>query len=426
MRKLLLLFLCAVLLNSPGFSQGEESYNADSLLLVARELAFDGQYVESIDISEKIIADYPDYTDVRMLLARTYAWSGNYNEAQKHVSIVLEKNPYDYDANNAALDFYLWDEDYDSATSVANRLLNYYPNDADILTKKIRVYIAENNNNDALATLKVLEEADPNSESLEELKNAIPGVEKKNIIRLEHYHDRFNEPFSRRWHMSSVGYGRRTSHGVFYGKVYWGDMIGTGESLFSNSVSTQYSLELYPEINEFNYFFLNYSFSNDNFFPRTRLGFEYYHGFKNKFEISLGYRYLDFLLTGGNHLNINIYTGSLSKYLGKYWISARPYIVDNGTDLSYKYMLSIRRSLKKEESYLEMVLGTGVSPDNPLFYTSGQNIPQLGSWRVELEWKQKVVNSFIFEIEGAYENAEYSKDVRRDQYSIRTSLSFLF
>ncbi len=407
-------------------AQEDALFNADSLLIVSQQLAWNGEYEESIAISESILDRFPDYKDARLLLSRTLAWSEQYEPAHENLNVLLSEEPDNYELKNLSLDFFMWEEDFDSALEVAEELLDSYPNDTSVLEKKANIYLAEGNEKELRSIIEELEDVDPEGALPDELRSSLKYGGKKNIIRLEYYYDTFNKPYSRDWHMSSVGYGRSTSVGDYYAKVYWGDMVEAGESLFSDNISTQYSFEFYPELNENNYMFLNYSFSGDDYFPKNRFGIEYHHVFKRKLDLSLGYRYLQFSKELEDDLKVNIYTGSISYYAGKYWLSARPYIIDDGDDISSQYTLSIRRFLPKDESYLELVLGTGVSPDDPFFYTSGQDIPNLNSWRVELEWKQMLGQKFIMELEGAYENAEYQSGLRRDQYTFRTSLSYLF
>lgn len=423
--RLLLLSVFTLLFVVPAFSQEEIRFNADSLFLVARQKSMDGNYQEAIELTQKILEAYPGYTDARILMARSYAWQKDYPAARETVQPVLGSDPKNYEANSALVDFYLWDDNLKSALNQVNEALSFFPDDVPLLTKKARIQTADSDFKAARQTLGTLEALDPELEDLEQLKKAA-GADYQHIIRLEHYFDTFDDPYKRRWHMSSLGYGRRTTFGDFYAKVYWGDMVESGESLFSDQVSTQYALEFYPKIDERNYMFLNYAWSGDDYFPQNRFGIEYWHVFKYEIEASLGYRFMNFPQLGADDLNIHIYTGSLAKYLGKFWFSFRPYFIYDGTDTSSRYMLSARNYLKKDESYLELVLGTGISPDNPYFYTSGQAIPDLSSWRVELEWKQKISNFLLFEIEGGYENAEYQHNQRRDQFSIRTALSFLF
>lgn len=421
--RLLLLIILSVFLVVPAFSQDEKPFNADSLFVVARQQAMDGQYAGAIEKSQQILSVYPDYVEVRLLLARIYAWQKEFEPARENIQLILDKEPVHYEANSTLVDFYFWEDNREAALKQVEQALVYYPEDLPLLTQKARILLSDKDYRKAQQVINTLEKLDAEPETLDQLKKAA-GLDYSHIVRLEHYFDGFDDPYKRRWHMSSLGYGYHSVWGDFYGKVYVGDMVGSGESLFSDGVSAQYALELYPKIDEKNYMFLNYSWSDGDNFPQNRAGIEFYHVFKYDIEASLGYRYLNFPDAEDQH--IHIYTGSLGKYLRRYWISFRPFIIYDGTDISSRYMLSVRNYLNKEDSYVELVLGTGISPDNPYFYTSGETIPNLSSWRMELEWKQKISDFLIFELEGGYENAEYQNNKRRNQFSVRTAFSFLF
>ncbi|WP_423128972.1 YaiO family outer membrane beta-barrel protein [Gaoshiqia sp. Z1-71] len=424
--KLLFLFSFGVLLlTNTAYPQLEKPFNADSVFMVARQLSIDGKYSEAINLAEQLLAAHPEYTDARILVARTYAWQKKYEPAGENISKVLNESPAYYDAHDARIDILYWSGRYEAGLDAIDEALKIYPDDVNFLIKKAKIQIAGEDYTEARTTIQTIKKLAPEEEALGALTKAVR-FNYSNIIRLEHYFDMFDSPYRRRWHMSSLGYGGRTAYGDFYLKVYTADMVMPGEKLFSNAVAYQYALEAYPKFDENNYMFVNYAYSENAFFPRRRLGVEYFYTFGSRFEISAGYRFMDFTIPEPDDLHVNIFTGSIAKYLGSYYASFRPYISYDGENTTYNYLLSGRRYLNKEESYLELVLGTGVSPDNPYFYTSGEEIPQLDSWRVELEWKQKISHFLLFEIEGGYENAEYRKGSRRDQFIFRTALSFLF
>ncbi len=405
--------------------QAQERMNADSLYFVARQYAIDGDYEQSVEISERILEEYPGYYDVRILLARTYAWQNKYEDAIPTVLQVLDEDQKNYDALNALTDFYFWNGDNRASLQTVNKALEYYPEDSKLLVKKAKIQLADNQTDEARETIAALEELDPENESLPLLKKGA-GLAYSNMVRLEHYYDTFDKPYNRNWHMSSVAYGRKIKGGDYFARVYWGDLVGDGESLYSDDVGMQFALECYPRIDDYNSMYAAYAYSPDALFPKHRLGLEYYHVFRNRIEISGGYRYMNFSEGLAEAVNVHIATGSIAKYYRKIWVSLRPYIVFDQDETSYIFRLSGRYYLPQEESYLGLTLGTGVSPDNPYFYTGVETIPNLQSFRLEAEWRQKVARYLLFEIQGGFENAEYQNNARRNQLSIRTAIQFMF
>ncbi len=427
MKLFFILFSMLVLFVSSVFAQVKDNQiNADSLFVIARQEAINRNYEKAINLTQQILHVYPDYTDARFLLARTYAWQKNFNAAIENISDILKKNPSDYEANCSLVDFYWWSGQYDTAIATANKALSFYPHDIGLLEKEARICMAAKDYKEVGKIFREMKKIAPDLNVIRELKRSLFMNDYSNIFLLEYNLESFKEPYHRSWHVSSFGYGRKTSAGTFYGKIYMGNMVNPGEGFFSSEVMSQYALELYPRINKRNYLFLNYAFSGGTNFPRHRAGVEYYHIAGKTIELSLGYRYLFFNPDNTDQVHIHIYTGTLSAYPRKYWISFRPFIVSDGTDTSRKYLFTVRRLLQKEENYLELSLGTGISPDNPAFYTNGQTVPRLRSWRGELIWKQRVLKNLISEIGGAYEKTEYISDSWRNQLALRTSLSFVF
>jgi YaiO family outer membrane protein len=58
-----------------------------------------------------------------------------------------------------------------------------------------------------------------------------------------------------------------------------------------------------------------------------------------------------------------MYTGSLSWYKEKYWIMARPTLVATRDLMTYATAVTVRRYFKDESSYVNLILSTGLLPD---------------------------------------------------------------
>ena len=70
-------------------------------------------------------------------------------------------------------------------------------------------------------------------------------------------------------------------------------------------------------------------------------------------------RYLDFSSSG-----IDIYTATVGKYVGNYWISLRSYVTPDIEGTSVSGALSARRYFSDSEDYIGLKLSYGVSPDD--------------------------------------------------------------
>ena len=116
----------------------------------------------------------------------------------------------------------------------------------------------------------------------------------------------------------------------------------------------QIELEAYPKISAKGYAYLNAGYSpHERLYPRSRFGAEFFEGFGPGFEASLGYRRLNFSSA------VNVYTASLSKYLGDWLLTLRGY--RSGGTNSLQAM--IRRYLATPENYVGVRFGKGSTRD---------------------------------------------------------------
>jgi YaiO family outer membrane protein len=146
-------------------------------------------------------------------------------------------------------------------------------------------------------------------------------------------------------------------------------------------------------------------------------------------ELSLGFRYLNF---DDNHIaafdsnKVVIYTGSIGKYYGNYWFSLRPYLTPGIGAWSQSYSFTIRRYLDgNADSYLSLILGTGISPDEQQ-YAFDPVLYYLKSNKIYLEYQQKFANRFFLDCGAGFAREEIRAGVKRDRYSFDIGVSFLF
>jgi len=67
--------------------------------------------------------------------------------------------------------------------------------------------------------------------------------------------------------------------------------------------------------------------------------------------------------------NVDIYTATIGKYIGNYWLSLRSYVTPDSTGTSVSGYITARRYFSDPEDYIGLRIGYGVSPDdnrNPL------------------------------------------------------------
>ena len=119
----------------------------------------------------------------------------------------------------------------------------------------------------------------------------------------------------------------------------------------------QIEVEGYPRFGRSSYAFLSIGFAPDaTLYPETKFGAELYHAFGRGYEASIGARRLDFEEVGA----VNVYTASLSKYVGNWLIGGRVY--DSEEDTALQVMA--RRYYGDHGAYFGFRVGQGSTRDD--------------------------------------------------------------
>ncbi|MEA3494546.1 MAG: YaiO family outer membrane beta-barrel protein [Bacteroidota bacterium] len=406
-----------------------DTIDTDSLFMQAREYAFNGKRDSSRILCQQILNKNPNYHEVRTLLGRTYLWDKKYNLAKKEFHKVLLDDSANYQAISASIDCENWSDDYDSALSFCNYGLFYHPNDCDFLYKKASVFDNQEEYDTALKVLKYLNTLCPEHEKGNSLLKNVKASNQKNSISLNYSFEYFGIPWNRRFHLTTLKYGHKFKKFSIIAKYYIGDMVFDSEHLLTKDIDGEPELDVYFDIWKDAYAWTSYGYSwNHNLFPRHRFGFEIYQSLPNAFETSLGIRYMQFYRDSDSSANnILIYTASVGKYIGNWWILLRTYISPKSYGVSNSFHLSFRRYFKHKDNYFSVVLSTGNSPDERINKIG--DFDMLDSKRIRLGYKDKISSSFLYEIRVGYNYEEYKTDNNinnRNAYDASILLEYLF
>ena len=162
------------------------------------------------------------------------------------------------------------------------------------------------------------------------------------------------------WHLRSAELSAKTGRGTLVARVNQAERFGRS--------GLQVEADAYPRLTRRLYAYLNAGVSGAEIFPERRLGGELYASLPRAVEASLGARRLEFTQT-----DVTIYTGSLGKYAGNYYVSARPYVTPRDDGTSVSGTLLVRRYFSSAQSYATLVAGAGRAPtDSPLEFELGR------------------------------------------------------
>lgn len=390
----------------------------------AQGLAFNGNREEARKLCYKILKGKPNFHDARILIGRTFAWDKRYDEARKELHDVLDKDYDNKDAISALIDLEKWSGDLSKALFYCEYGQSFYPREEDFLIKKIKIQQEKGLDAKSLQTINELLEINPGNAEGIKLFKAYKSATRKYSLIIQHDFEHFDEPYVRRWHVSSFQVLRRNSWGSLIGKVNIGDLVKEGEALWSKEISKQFEIDAYPRISASNYMYLNYGYSPDNLFPEHRAGAEFYQKLPAKFEASAGMRFLRFK-GSSSHKNVYIYTGSLGKYYRNYWFSLRGYFTPKNSDVSRSVLFITRRYLRDAKQYIGLELGTGTSPDDARGNVSNFDTYKYDSWKIRFAYQDQLIDKRLtYLLRAGYEREEYLINEKRRILTVSVKLSY--
>ncbi len=402
---LLFFVLFLSLINLPAFGQPPVSQDPDGWFFRARDLAQEGKYEEARQICTEILKQFPNYNDVKILKARTFSWEGQFVRANDLLREVLQAEPGNKDALFAIIDLLMWYEDYAEAIKFLDMALYADPHNTHLLYRKA---VALKETGDDLAAVVLLNQILGLDPTYTDAKDLLATIEVNRLVNHIGLGYRglyfFQSPLNNKpWHLFYAEYGRRTRRlgplAIRANYAWRADLDVT---------SLQIEADAYPTVRQGTYLYLNFGYSQDRkLFPITRFGFEVYQALPRSWEISAGFRLLNFDETETRIVtkDILILTGSISKYIKKYYFSFRPYFTFSSVAAdaaTQSYFFTARRFFKTTENYLSLTVGRGFSADYDRL--SGGQVYDLSGTLLEgmLHYQHRISTRFLGRVGAGY------------------------
>jgi len=307
----------------------------------------------------------------------------------------------------------------EGAIKSAELALTYHKEDNGFLYKKAKALNNSKNPKEALGILSQILVKEPSNDNAKTLKASIIESRKTRTLTIDTYAYTFSDGDP--WYFGSVSVGEKISK---FGSI----IFRYNYAKRFDRVGYQYEVDAYPSISKGIYLYFNTGFSNKVNFPYSRFTLEPYFNLPAAFELSLGFRYLNFdqerLVTFGSSKAL-IYTGTIGKYIGNYWLSLRPYLVPGNDGWSKSINLTVRRYFVDELNYLSLTVGTGMSPDEQQ-YAYDPFLYFLKSYKMSLEYQRKIGERFMVTIGTGFAREEISQGTNRDRFSLDIGSSFFF
>jgi len=360
--------------------------NVDSLFSEARRIAFEEENREQArQLCQHALEAAPDYHDIRVFLGRLYAWDKQYNRAEEALSYVLSNNQKYTDARYALLDVYIWSEQYHEVLRTANEGLKFNPVNEKFLYSRALAQAELKQRDAAVTTLDKLLQINPSHEQGSSLLEQLREEGRLYKVSADYRLDRFQNaeaPWAffctgqdrDPWHLFSVDVSRRMAFGTVIGRINHVQRFGIK--------GYQFEIDAYPKIRPGTYMYLNLGLSWTDLFPKYRLGGEVFQSLPGAFEASAGFRSMFF-----ENSDVTVYTASVGKYYGSYWLNLRTFVTPKDVSFSRTIILTSRRYFGDADNFLSITVSLGESPDyiitfSEVNYLSARKFTFGGQWRI--------------------------------------------
>jgi YaiO family outer membrane protein len=245
---------------------------------------------------EQHLTQSPDDVDARLVYGLVLSWEARYDEAREELRRVLAQTPEYMDARVALMNVELWSGRRQDAEAQAGDILAREPGNAEARLMRRRL--------EALGRVWTAD--------------------------VRYTYDGFSDGRGS-WHEQAVSLSRSARIGSLV-------VRGSRAARFSRT-DEQIEVELYPVFRAGTYAFVGFGASPDaELYPRYRGGLELFQSLGHGFEVSAGYRRMEFADV------THAYLGSLTKYVGTWMTTGRVYHVPGRGRLdSTSYLGLVRR-----------------------------------------------------------------------------------
>jgi YaiO family outer membrane protein len=268
----------------------------DDVIARARAAATSGDRPAGLALLETHLAANPRDVDARLVYGLILSWEGRYDEARTALSAVLAQAPDYMDARVALMNVEWWSGRLTEARELVNAVLS----------------------------------RDAGNTQARYVQQRLDARTRPWSLGIGFTRDTFNDERDP-WQEFGLSFGRETPVGSVIVRGTQADRFGLSDQ--------QLEVEFYPKFRAGTYAFIGVGVSGDEvLYPEHRLSFDLYQALGNGFEVSGGYRRLQF----GEATDI--YLATLTKYAGNWMLTGKAFLVpDQRLGDSWSYHAVVRR-----------------------------------------------------------------------------------
>ena len=388
-------------------AQAQNVPSPDDLLKAGRNaINIDQDYLKAIALLRKAYTLNPEYTDVKIMLGRAYQFNNQTDSARYFFTEARVKDPSNLDLLNYLVGLEYEAGDIPASISYIDSALVYQPKSENLLLKKASILYDSKDYPRAQVTTDELLAINAKNEKALSLNNQLSLVTASNKVSVYYNYSSFDKLFEP-WHSATFGYQKTTRVGSFGGYVTYVNR--------SNGMSgLQYELESYPKISKTMYgnFAVALS-SGDPVFPEITARGALFKAV-GTYEFEGGLRYV-----GTPADKFMIYNAGISKYVSRFLLNFKAYLMDFEGASGQGYQLSSRYFINDNPDNVFIIgAGTGVAPDLSNKSLGIANVANLSGRRLFSEYRRVVRDRNIVSLMLNVGHDEYTASKSANQVSV--------
>jgi YaiO family outer membrane protein len=400
------------------FSGQSQQINTDSLLIQGYESLNQGKYdlaLQQAYLGKKIS---PEYLDFQVLIGRVHQLTTSSDSARYYYKKVLEINPAYEEAFLYLINLELETENFSEAKPVIEQSITHHPENKTFRMKKLQFFQLTDDFEGERTYLEELSQKYPEDSEFRQRIFWLDSRYNSNRIGVQYSITSFDREGVGPWHLGTVLYIGERKWGSVLGRINYANRQSQGETLIEG---LQFEGETFFFTGEKSYVNITAAFSDDEVFPKWRLGATFFQTLPKAWEVDFGLRYTYVAETNIPGANLG-----LGKYVGAYWMHMRSFFQLQNDEVYPAFTLTTRYYYNTRFDYVNFILGYGTSPDERVVLADLNQRIALDSYRIGAGYYRQFNKHFLSGIQVVYNRQEYIQDNWQNEIEVFFMLHYRF
>lgn len=237
-------------------------------------------------------------------------------------------------------------------------------------------------------------------------------ISRPNTVSVNLEHD-FVEGDQQDWNLGYLSYQRETPMVTYIGRLRYANRFGIASTLAETDIYPEFSSENYAHINT------GASLTDNELFPKFKLGVTYYDNLFGSVTGGLGVRYQHFDIS-----DVVIYTTELHIYIKDFLLMGQSYFEVPDKRLLGTVVLTARKYLDIPENFLEVKVAGGQSPEGLRFQNDVINT--FSGYLIYLGMQRQFLDKWNLRSSIKFNHSNFSSNQTRNRIGIQLGASYQF